>query len=210
MVETFTTPENYEQFKENHVEFITFNYDRSLEYFIYESFINSFSSQRLDDDIRAALHKNIELIPFPFCHIYGKIADLPWQSEDGVEYGYNGVQRLSRFSANIRVIFDRNQNHDDLVKAKKLIIDAKRIFFLGFGYAKENLEILGLPANLNSKQEIYGTALGMTDKEINDLKRSIFLNSSGNKPTIPAEIFVQEEKIKIGKLDCLQLLREYL
>lgn len=37
MTNDLTTPDSYDYFGSNKVTFITFNYDRSLEYFIYES-----------------------------------------------------------------------------------------------------------------------------------------------------------------------------
>jgi len=39
-------PQDFEKFKENKVAFITFNYERSLEYFLYTSFINTFWQSR--------------------------------------------------------------------------------------------------------------------------------------------------------------------
>jgi hypothetical protein len=53
-----------------------------------------------------------------------------------------------------------------LDKAKRLINEAERVFFLGFGYAKDNLDVLGIPDVFGEKQQIYGTALGLTDREI--------------------------------------------
>jgi hypothetical protein len=73
------------------------------------------------------------------------------------------------------------------------------VFFLGFGYAKENLEILKIPQILNSLQKIYGTALNFTKREIESVK-GIFPQSF--PPYAPT--------VYIDNVDCLMLLREYL
>ena len=78
-----------------------------------------------------------------------------------------------------------------LEKAIELIETAQRIFFLGFGYAKENLEILQLPDILEN-QRIYGTALGLPKREI---------------ATISSRFKKRSYKPDIHSLDCLQLLR---
>ncbi len=48
MTENLTKPDDYARFGENNVNFITFNYDRSLENFIYNSFIHSWFKNEED------------------------------------------------------------------------------------------------------------------------------------------------------------------
>jgi hypothetical protein len=222
MSESLSGPNGFTRLKDNNVKFITFNYDRSFEHLLYDRLAHDFTT------IQAIEDPALKLIPFPIIHVYGVLSKLPWQENGKFSYGripnpqdrtgktVNAVRQtlynfhMIRSMANeIRIIQERN-NNISIKEAKELISSAERIFFLGFGYAKENLEVLGLPANLNSKQEIYGTAVGMTDKEIGDLKESIFLNMPDDKPTIQGEIFAQMEKIKLVKWDCRQLIREYL
>ena len=82
----------------------------------------------------------------------------------------------------------------EVKEAHNLIQKAQRIFFLGFGYAKENLEILQIP-NILVSQRIFGTALGFTSREITKI-------SSQHKK--------QSYKPEIKSWNCLRLLREYL
>ena len=42
MIEGFSSPNFLEALGDNKVSFMTFNYDRSLEHFLYESLLNSF------------------------------------------------------------------------------------------------------------------------------------------------------------------------
>jgi hypothetical protein len=217
MSETLPGPNDYKKLKDNKINFITFNYDRSFEHLLYDRFIHDFTN--IQDPENSAP----TLMPFAIIHVYGVLSKLPWQEKCGYEYkrvpnpqekntlnkilfDFNMIQSMAK---NIRIIQERT-NTPEIEEAKKLIETSDRVFFLGFGFARENLEILGFPNNLRSEQEIYGTALGMTDKEIDELKKFIYENARYNKPTMPEEINAQMEKIKIEKMDCRQLLREYL
>ena len=186
MTRELTAPDSHKDFKKNDVAFITFNYDRSLEYFMHDSFLNSFT--KMQKGI------NESIIPFPFLHVYGVIEQLHWQSNKyGSEYRdiFESYKNLERLKNNIKLIHDVKKSIDSNIRPT--LHNAKRIFFLGFGYHKENMEILNIPDILNLKQEIYGTALGFTDKEIKDIKKQF--------PT---------KTVKIENIDCVELLREYL
>ena len=52
-----------------------------------ESFTNSYNPLlTMNLPSRRSIERYKEIMPFPIVHIYGKTADLPWQSQDGVEY----------------------------------------------------------------------------------------------------------------------------
>jgi len=177
---------------ENKISFITFNYDRSLENFLYESLINSFT-EISPEIIETQLRK------IPFIHMYGQIAPLPWQNhEAGIPYKSN-LNELdpTLFTENIRVIYEERDNSMDstIKQARDIIESAERIFFLGFGYAEENLELLKIRDLLHGNQRVYGTVLGLTDREINRIKG----------------IFEFKIVLKAFEdMDCLALLRKYL
>jgi DNA segregation ATPase FtsK/SpoIIIE-like protein len=196
MTKTLKTPDSYSRFRENEVTFITFNYDRSLEHFLHDSFVNSFGSMSSSKDPIK------EQIPFDFFHVYGVISELPWQSNKGMKYGKLPELRseLSKMAKNIRPIYESSDpnSHD----FKKKIRSAKRIYFLGFGYAEENLDILGIPAVLNPTQKIYGTALHWTKKEIDDLQKDFRPKSKTKRPVSMNLVFKD--------VNCYKLLREYL
>ena len=63
-------PNSIETIFEN-VAFITFNYDRSLEFFLLTTLKNRY--QKTEQECAAKL-KNI-----PIVHLYGKLALLPWE-----------------------------------------------------------------------------------------------------------------------------------
>ena len=81
-------------------------------------------------------------------------------------------------------------------EAQKLISKAHRVFFLGFGYAEENLDALGFPDVFAGVQKVLGTAMGFTKIEIDKIW-SLF--NMGSKSSLVIE-----------DLDCLTFLRKYL
>ena len=142
MTSSLVSPDSYKNFRGNNVTFITFNYDRPLEHFLYESLNNSFRSASGIEILK-------ELNETPIYHVYGKITDLPWESnidrdtavhyikadEDPyLEFTFSHLEKLKK---NIKIVYERKQSdypeiHDKISSA---ISSAKRIFFLGFGYA---------------------------------------------------------------------------
>jgi len=186
-------PENLVNFiNRNNVSFITFNYDRSLEHFLYTSFYNSFATKR--NELKDVMQK------FKFIHLYGKLAPLPWESiSPGYRYGDERYfEYFDEFVKNIRIIFDERQ--DGMDDAKNEISSATKIFFLGFGYADENLAALEFSSLLNENHWIYGTALGSTEVERGKIIKK--LKSYNQK--IPLE------KIIIQDCDSVMLLRNYI
>lgn len=191
MTESFSHPDDYKKFSQNEVDFITFNYDRSLDRFFYESLTNAFYDTLQyapDKDIVELLNKR------RIIHVYGQIGPLEWQGQPNLPYGKDPSNVWpGRFANDLRIIYEA-ENTPEVEKAIELIKKTQRIFFLGFGYAKENLEILQFPDILEN-QRIYGTAFGLTSREI--IKISSRLRKQSYKP-------------EIKPLDCLQFLKEYL
>ncbi len=189
--------EEYRRFCENKLSFITFNYDRSLEHFLYESLLNSFhgiGSKRIVE----------QLSKLRIIHVFGQVAGLEWQDlESKFPYGTD-VNRLDvqRLADKLRIIYEENDNPEpELEETRRLISDAQRIFFLGFGYAKENLELLNIPHILRIGQRIHGTALGSTEKESSDIRSLLAISRDGQ---------ILQSDAKIHNWDCVQLLRQYL
>ena len=106
---------------------------------------------------------------------------------------------ISRLIKNIRVIYDANRPDGQTV-IENIFSWAERIFFLGFGYAPENLAALDIPNRFEADQEVYGTAKGYYENEIDRVAHALYANSK------LGSIF----DLKIEDLGCLELLRKYL
>jgi len=202
LTRNLTAQNSYPDFPRGNIAFITFNYDRSLEYFLFNSILHSFQGM---DSAQA-----IELMQqMPITHVYGQVGGLDWQDARAkTKYG-SEIQDFSQIdllpiTKDLYVVHEERTN-PQLEKAREEIRKAERIFFLGFGYADENLEVLGIPDGLRAEHDIYGTAMGWTPKEIYDI-RSRFaagLRQAGN-------VLGGRDQVLIRDCDCVSLLREFL
>lgn len=183
-----TAPDQY-IITHNKIQFITFNYDRSLEHFLYESMINSYNE--MDTGIIEYEVKKLKLI-----HIFGTISPLPWQENGGLLYKKDKVYFAD--AKNIDIIYNKTDD-PSILETKKLIRKVKVIFFLGFGYAKENLELLDFPHILQPDQKVFGTTYGFISKEVRDIKEKYFITEE-----------IPEKNIVLEDCNSLDLIRNHL
>ena len=200
MIDSLTKPEDYTKFAENKVSFITFNYDRSLDHFLYEKFIYSFGEKK--NEYESFLQEpNNKIIPFKIIHVYGQIEKLHWHG--GMRFKPKPfIKGFEQMASNLRVIGERSDEvkHD----IAEILKNSKRIFFLGFGYADENLNAINFPGTYDQDQLIYGTAFGMSEKRIEEAKRKLSKNfPSYLKTSGSLNPFIED-------LNCYQLLDKYL
>ncbi len=127
---------SFEDFDQNNLGFITFNYDRSLEHFLFTALKNSYG--KCDSECAEKLSR------IPIIHLHGHLGPLPWQdSHNGVPYGNNN-QNIPKFvegRTGIKIIHEKEGAENDLEfsKAQMLIHKAKHVCFLGFGYNETNV-----------------------------------------------------------------------
>ncbi len=81
MVEGISSPNEYKKFSENEIIFITFNYDRSLEHFLFTNFLDI--SKQISESDKIEAIKKIKIF-----HVYGKLADLFWQNAENKVLNY--------------------------------------------------------------------------------------------------------------------------
>jgi hypothetical protein len=148
----------FEKFHENKVAFITFNYDRSLEHFLFRSLQSTFGKSQEEC---AAVLKCIPLI-----HLHGYLGLLPWQGKNGRPYErVINAETLKICMDNIKIVHEDVAERDaEFQKAKQLMRDATRVYFLGFGYAATNMERLDV-ATLDATKT-WGTGIGISDGEL--------------------------------------------
>jgi hypothetical protein len=155
-----------DNFKDNNISFVTFNYDRSLEHYLYTCLKNYFRDL-MDDDISNTIQQ------FGFIHIYGQLGFLPWQIKDGlkIEYGNaRGYDELVSVKDSIKLIDERTIDRklkDDLTK---IFAKASRVYFLGFGYDQSNMKIIHNYIHSHNNIFRMGTVYGLSPIEIRELQ----------------------------------------
>lgn len=141
---------NVEKLEANQLSVITFNYDRSLEHFLYEQLTNDYRPQQKDKILD-------QLKKIPIVHIHGRVNMLPWEdSQKGFQYASGGfVPHL--FEVAEKMILPTDDNSSIIANAHQLIDKAETIYFFGFGYEPINLRKLDI--NLISKcNRVFSTS----------------------------------------------------
>jgi len=151
----------FNSFHENQVSFITFNYDRSLEQYLFNALK---SSSGAEPNKVAEVLKKINII-----HLYGQMGFLPWQDTPGRNYGSIDDTNLIEMSAQgIKIIRDDIHKDKEFSKAHELLQEAEKIYFLGFGFNPTNLRRLNI-YGLSLNKEIAGTSIGLSKHDIVDI-----------------------------------------
>jgi hypothetical protein len=157
-----------ERFGQNPITFITFNYDRYLEY----RFIRGLKSR-----YRATERDAWEAIKHMFLYLHGSLGFLPEQAPAGyrnptvVPLGapetddvYTLGLALSVAENMIRIVHDDERAPAVFDKAHAAFSDAKLVLFLGFGFGAKNVERLRT-VTIPESVVVDCTSIGMTDAE---------------------------------------------
>ena len=125
-------------FRENQLSVITFNYDRSLEYYLWEH-LAVLHRGNLPEALRD--YQSVEII-----HVYGSLGDLPVYGGTGRAYSpelepYEDI--LISAASRIHIANRDGDEPPDFQRARELLESAHRIVFLGFGFHEENVDRLG-------------------------------------------------------------------
>jgi hypothetical protein len=113
---------------------VTFNYDRSLEVYLLRAFENAFARSPRE---AADMLDRIE-----FVHVYGSVGPLAGEGHRLVPYG--GLDMRFIGADHVGLVTPRSAPETQ-ERVRKLIAEAARLIFLGFGFWKENLDVLHAP-----------------------------------------------------------------
>ena len=155
-----------DQFSENKLSVVTFNYDRSLEHSLFLSLKHTYG---LSDE-QAAEH----LQTVPIIHVYGELNELPYLQPSGRPYDPQISPEIIRKCASAMTILHEGQEDSpQFSRARKLLMEASTICFLGFGYHPTNIWRLGLKtmAAMRSYPKVWGTTLGLTRAECVEIQK---------------------------------------
>lgn len=153
----------FEDFPNNQVSFITFNYDRSLEAFIIEALKHSYG--RKYDEV-FGVYQRLKII-----HMHGSFGAFPLNCEPtyGMTLGSSASGLVRAMARTLKIIHDE-LNQENLTLAQDLIKNAFRVLFLGFGFHEMNMgrlypgpqrdaRLMGMSNNR------WGTARGLSKVE---------------------------------------------
>ena len=171
--------------------FLTFNYDRVLEYCIF-LYLTS-DKQYADADAHSFI-KEMQIH-----HVNGFIGSLEEIPFGAVENG-----KYQEIAKRMETVWEKRQNRNESEKEKYqgFLKNAERVYFMGFSYIPDNLESIGIPrgAEIIRNAKVYATAMGLSSQ--NRLRISTYLDlkdfEKRNEPEPIPEIEVQRGPFMTG------------
>ena len=208
-----------DDFADNRVSFVTFNYDRALEHRLTKALQNLHGVSHM---------KAWEVVQkIPIVHVYGQLGeyrpldtDRPLYAQgDGVVLFADALigtpvlepGRVSLAASGIHLIRDDGERSNAFEEAQALIKAASQVVFLGFGFDETNVERL-MPSDLmgrrlSQRTFIYGSAYGL---ELGEQRRARNLVAAALYPYIDLDEVMKRapENVKLFKTDALGMLKE--
>lgn len=136
---------------------VSFNYDLSLEYFLFHAFMNTYGLSV--EDTRVMLHQNVE-----FIHVYGDLGELSGlsSSNEARGYGANGSRSepILKASKRIHIIGRHETTREAFTKAFQAISEASFVAILGYGFDQLNNHNLQLQEAVSAKHP-FATGFGL-------------------------------------------------
>jgi len=157
---------SFDDFENNQISFITFNYDRSLEYYLNTALQNSYG---VSQDESYAKLKNI-----PIVHLHGQLGGYPSETSDIREFGLPIIENqnfLEKVGKGIKIIHEHSEITKDkeFATARTLIPKSTILLFLGFGYNEVNVKRLFEGLN-KYPTRVYGTGFKLEPGEVSKVK----------------------------------------
>ena len=162
------TTEGLGGFKENNLQIITYNYDRSFEYFFLNALMSTYG---LNFQYAQEQLSHIRII-----HVHGQLGMLAEAAAPNFSRTYNSdtsAEQVRTAADGIRIVHELEGESgawEGFEQAWGALHKARTIIFLGFGYGPENIQRLLRGAEQGREDNrLFGTTYGKTDSEIRTL-----------------------------------------
>ena len=155
-----------EELRRNKVRFITFNYDRSLEFFLHEA---TKATYKCWDNVAFDYWSHFEI-----AHAYGRIGDTNFADVVNVmPYAPGKTPQAVMQAGRLINIIPEDRDGDQIFQVARQWFDwAKHVYILGFGFDRMNCERLNFSSVIENKKannqplpEIHASVLDLTGKE---------------------------------------------
>ena len=178
--------------------FLTFNYDRVLEYCLF-LYLTS-DKQYAVADAHAFINK------MQIHHVNGFIGSL-----EKIPFAAVGNEMYQEIAKRMETVWEKNSNPDKAKKEKyqEFLKNAQRVYFLGFSYIPDNLESIGINrgAEVIRNAEVYATAMGLSSQ--NRLRISTYLDLKDFEKRNEPEPMPEIEVRRTGFMTDAQYQQEY-
>lgn len=135
------------------ISVISFNYDRALEHYLFWAL----KDLGFEDQVIVGAVESLEVL-----HPYGTLGPLPWQGSPAVPFGGAHVDLATAYNS-IRTYSEQLEDKTELQKIEQVVETAETVVFLGFGFHKQNVDLLSGPTS--DQKAVFATACGVSDSQ---------------------------------------------
>jgi hypothetical protein len=191
-------------FNSNDVHFVTYNYDRLIEY-------------KLMSGLRAKYGANkSHWLPISqrVIHLHGSVGELVEDSphrvpfaanfNTGKDVGHSIKSVLPLTDKTIKIVHEPKDNDKEFERARAVLCQADVVFFLGFGFGATNVDRLNWSC-LKKSCTVRFTRYHMTDAET-----LLYIHEPFAKAGLQINIGEKHQGYPPQDWDCIRLLRENL
>lgn len=147
---------SFDKFNENKISIVTFNYDRSIEQYLF-MVLKSTYGKSYEDVARM-------VGAIPIIHVHGTLGSLTCLKGGGRPYETALTYSAIKTAQQSIIIIHESIDDVDFKQAHEVLSNAKRIIFIGFGYDETNLTRLRINS-IETGIDIMGSCYGFTDME---------------------------------------------
>ena len=139
--------------------------------------------------------------PAGHIHLHGSLGHLsavPWAATTiGESFDETLSSVFAKSAESIKIVHEPKPGAEEFTRARYLLTQAKRIFFLGFAFGRTNVDRLDFNY-INKDAGIKFSRYGMTDSEA-----ALYIQQPFNR----AQVYPSRQ-LPPAEWDCLQLLKE--
>jgi hypothetical protein len=135
------------------ISVVSFNYDRALEHYLYWALMDL----AFPEEVIVRAIKSLAVY-----HPYGTLGALPWQGKPSVPFGGAHADLAVAYSS-IRTYSEQLEDKSELRKIETAVRDSETVVFLGFGFHKQNVDLLSAP--IRERKEVFATACGVSNSQ---------------------------------------------
>lgn len=149
------------------VAFINFNYDRCLEHLLFHALQRTHA---LSEEQAAEVVNGVTII-----HPYGQVGSLPWEGR-GASLPFGGdyyAETVIELAKGIHTLTEAHHTEDERNQLARLMAEARRVVFLGFGFHRQNVDLIAPLVDFNRgwKPNIFATGFRASPSELRVFRR---------------------------------------
>ena len=183
------------------VTFVIFNYDRCFEHFMFNTLRQLYG---LSEQEAAEIMQRLKII-----HPYGTIGELPWQSPEGIPFGFTANRaNMEYMIRRIKTYTEQIEKSATLGALKDAVVNADTIVFLGFSYHPENMKLLTVDHS-GAIERVFGTAKDISAADIAIIKKHVRHMVGGAPLGTRGMGGLLNEQLFINDQPCVGLLQEF-